>query len=77
MYLSNSLLISYFEEKVNEFIIIYDEIDCCFHDSIALINKVNDKNILKNHSLTLKKFKSVIGFTGALSDSTTKHIKAC
>ena len=74
MYMSNSELMSHSEEKLKDCIIIYDEIDQCFLDSIAHISNVNGKSVLKYPPLILKKCKCVIGFTGTLSDSTVKQI---
>jgi hypothetical protein len=74
MYMSNSELIYYLEEKFIDCVIIYDEIDRWFLDYIAHISNVNGKSVLKYPPLILKKFKCVICFTGTLSDSTVKQI---
>ncbi len=59
---------SYSEEKLADSIIIYDEIDRCFQDSIAHVHKIpNGKYILKYPPMILRKCKAVIGFTGTLS----------
>ena len=54
MYLSNSELMSYSEEKLKDCIIIYDEIDRCFIDSIAHISNINGIKTLKYPPLILK-----------------------
>lgn len=54
MYLSNSELMSYSEEKLKDCIIIYDEIDRCFLDSIAHISNINGISTLKYPPLILK-----------------------
>lgn len=79
LYLTNAQLMSYNESKLEGAIIIYDEIDRCFQDQIASIQQdiKSKKYFLKFPPMILRKCKSVIGFTGTLSQSTLKQTEAC
>ena len=74
LYVTNAQLMTYNEAKLQDAIIIYDEIDRCFQDQIASIQQdaKTEKYFLKFPPMVLRKCKSVIGFTGTLSQSTLK-----